>query len=280
MINLGLSRPAFLLFALAVSTPSFAQDPDRPSVTDGDFLTVGVGAAYGPSYDGSDDYIVSAIGAVLGHVHGVGISPRTAGLALDFIDDPKDAKISFQFGPVGKLRFDRNSRIQDPVVAALGKRNVAVEVGGNAGFSINRITNSYDSLTFSTDVRWDVGKAHRGMVIAPTVSYLTPVSKGSLVGFTLSAEHVDDKFAHYYYDVPAGSPSGLAAYSAREGWKSVGGLLVSAIDLDGNLANGGFALLVGGGYSKMLGNFKRSPIVEGRGKPDQWTGAVGIAYTF
>jgi outer membrane scaffolding protein for murein synthesis (MipA/OmpV family) len=35
-----------------------------------------------------------------------------------------------------------------------------------------------------------------------------------------------------------------------------------------------------GGYSRMLGDAKRSPYTSIRGSADQWFAAVGIGYTF
>jgi len=277
---------ASLLFAVVVSAaPAHAQDPvptPAKQVFDGDYLTVGAGAAIGPSYDGSDDYVVFPVVAVQGRLGGIGIAPRPGGVALDFINDPDDARFSFQLGPVARARFDRHQQIHDPAVAALGKRDIAVEVGGNAGFSINRLTNPYDSLTFSVDARWDVAKAYRGMVIAPNATFQTPLSKGSFAALSLSAEHVDDDYARYYFSVtPADSlASGLPVYAARSGWKSATIALLGGLDLDGDLTNGGFAVFAGATYSRLLGNFKRAPIVSLRGSPDQFVGAIGIGYTF
>jgi outer membrane protein len=285
MRNLPPSLAALFLAATAVAVPSHAQDVAAPpprSIFDGDYLTVGAGAAVGPSYEGSDDYVFFPAVAAQGRIGGIGIAPRPAGIALDLISEPRDAKFAFQLGPVARARFDRNKQIEDPVVAALGKRDVAVEVGGNAGFSINRIANPYDSLTFSLDARWDVAKAHRGMVIAPNATYQTPLSKGIFLAASLSAERVDDDYARHYFSItPGGSlASGLPAYDAHGGWKTVGLGLLGGIDLDGDLTNGGFALFTGVIYSRLLGNFKRSPIVSVRGSADQFAGAIGIGYTF
>jgi outer membrane scaffolding protein for murein synthesis (MipA/OmpV family) len=35
-----------------------------------------------------------------------------------------------------------------------------------------------------------------------------------------------------------------------------------------------------GQYSRLVGDFKRSPIVAMRGSASQWLGAVGLAYTW
>jgi len=46
------------------------------------------------------------------------------------------------------------------------------------------------------------------------------------------------------------------------------------------VTNGGLALIALGGYSRMLGDAKRTPFTSIRGDADQWMGAVGVGYTF
>lgn len=283
MNNVLRLRLPLALLPLLIAAPAVAQDQTRePTVFDGDYLTVGVGAAIGPSYEGSDDYVVFPFPAVNGRIAGIGISPRAGGLALDFINDPTDAKISFQLGPVARIRFDRNRQIKDEVVARLGKRDVAVELGGMVGFSINRVTNPYDSLNFSVDVRHDVAGAHDGLVISPGVSFQTPLSKGIYTALSVSAEHVDGKYARYYYSVTPGESvaSGLPVYNARSGWKNINAGILTGFDLDGDLTNGGFAVFAGANYSRLLGNFADAPVVSQRGSSNQFTGIIGIGYTF
>ncbi|MGF7171503.1 outer membrane scaffolding protein for murein synthesis (MipA/OmpV family) [Sphingobium xanthum] len=259
-----------------------ADAPAAPTVFDGDYLTIGAGLAFGPGYEGSDSYVAFPVAGLQGRLAGFTISPRPAGLALDLINEPRDSRISFNLGPVARGRFDRTKQIRDPAVIALGKKDTAVEVGGTAGFSINRITNPYDSLSFGVDVRKDVAGAHRGTIVQPTVTFLTPLATSFAVALNVSADHVDSSYAHYYFDVtPAGAiASGLPAYTARAGWKSASTSLITFYDLDGNLANGGFALVGGLSYSRLLGNFARSPIVSLRGSKDQFLLGAGIAFTF
>jgi outer membrane scaffolding protein for murein synthesis (MipA/OmpV family) len=251
-------------------------------VFDGDYLTVGVGYAYGPGYEGSDSYVAFPVAGLQGRLGGFTLSPRPAGLALDLINEASDSKIAFNLGPVARARFDRTKQIRDPAVLALGTRDMAVEVGGAAGVSISRITNPYDSLSFGVDVRKDVAGAHDGTVIQPSIMFLTPLAASTAVVLNISAEHVDDKYARYYFDVtPAGSrASGLPTYTARAGWKNATASLITFYDLDGNLANGGFALVGGVSYSRLLGNFARSPIVSLRGAKDQFLLGAGLAFTF
>lgn len=268
--------------AIALAAPAAAQDGnDQTSVFDGDYLSVGVGAAYGPSYAGSDDYVVYPAPLIQGSLHGIAIDPRSGGVALDFIPDPDDG-VGFNLGIAGRVRLDRAHHIEDPVVRRLGKLDTAVEIGPTAGVTIPHLLNPYDSLTLGADVLWDVAGAHHGMVVDPSIAYFTPLSRGIAASLSLSAEYGDGKFADYYYSVaPAGAAaSGLPAFDADSGFTRAGANLLLGFDLDGNLENGGLAVIVLGGYSRMLGDAKRSPLTSIRGSADQWLGAVGLGYTF
>ena len=272
--------------AMLGATPALAQEvgdsestPDayEGSVFDGDWVSIGAGVVYSPSYRGSDDYVFSPLPIVQGSLGGVGINPRPGGLALDFIPDA-DGQVAFSAGVAAKLNRNRAAQIEDPVVESYGKLDTAVEVGPTAGVSFPGVLNPYDSLSFNVDALWDVAGAHKGMTINPSITYFTPVSRGAAVSLSVSASHVDDDYANYYYSVPAGGV--LPAYQAEGGFDSAGINLLGAIDLDGDLANGGLAMIVLGGYSRVLGDAKRSPFTSIRGSADQWMGAIGIGYTF
>ena len=282
-----LCRTALFSLGLGIASPLLAQDAPPPmpveqSVFDGEYLTVGIGVAAVPSYEGSDDYTISPLPVILGSFRGVDFQPRGPGVAFDVIPDRQGAKVDFIFGPVVRARFDRQNSIKDPVVRSLGKLDVAVELGSFAGVQVNRLLNPYDSLTAQVDLRWDVAGAHDGMVVYPSLTYFTPLSRGVASSLTISAEHVDDDYADYYYSIsPAGSvASGLPTFAAGGGWKNVGATVLTGIDLDGDITNGGFGLIVLGSYSRMLGDPKRSPVTSIRGSADQWFGAIGIGYTF
>lgn len=279
------SRAALLSLGLCLSSPLLAQEEPAPaeqSVFDGDYLTVGAGIAVGPSYEGSDNYTISPLPVVLGSIGGIDFQPRGPGIAFDFIPDRKDAKVDFILGPVVRARFDRQNSIKDPVVRSLGKLDFAVEVGPFAGIQVNRVLNPYDSLTAQVDVRWDVAGAHEGMVVYPSLTYFTPLSRSVVTSLAVSAEHVDDNYADYYFSIsPAGTAaSGLPTFAATGGWKNVGVTSLTAIDLDGDVTNGGFSLIFLGSYSRMLGDPKRSPVTSIRGSANQFFGALGVGYTF
>jgi len=249
----------------------------------GDFLTVGVGAAVVPSYAGSDDYVFTPAPLVFGSIGGVGISPRGAGLALDFIPDGDG--VSFDLGPVARMRSDRATQIKDDVVESLGELDRAIEVGGTAGIGFSGVLNPYDVVSVSGDVLWDINGAHEGMTFSPGVSYFTPLSRSMAAVLSLSAEWADEDFHDYYYRVtPAQSlvTGGVLApfEPSGSGFTQAGATFLMAYDLNNNLADGGWALAGVVGYSRMLGDAKRTPFTSTVGSADQFFGGAGIGYTF
>ena len=182
-----------LIAGLAFATPALAQEveesapvPAGPPETifDGDYLSVGIGVAYNPSYSGSDDYNVNVLPIVQGSLGGIDINPRPGGLALDFIPDP-DEGIAFSAGPMIRLRADRDDveDINDDIVARYGELDRAVEVGVSLGVSYPKLLNPFDSLSFNVDAAWDVAGAHGGMAISPSVTYFTPLSRATAARF-------------------------------------------------------------------------------------------------
>jgi len=252
-------------------------------VLEGDFFIVGVGVGLVPTYEGSDDYVATPFPAFAGRVGGIGIAPRAGGLALDLIDDSDTTgNVRFQFGPAARLRFGRDGDVKDDVVERLEDQDLAVEVGLNGGVSFDQVLHPYDRVTFSTDVRWDVAGAHDGMVVAPGVSYLTPLSRGIFAAVNVNTEWVDDSFAEYYYGITPeqAAITGLPQYDADGGFKSAGVNLIAGFDLNGDITDGGLALVGLAGYNRLFGSAKDTPFTSARGSANQWVGGLGISYTF
>ena len=159
-----------LCISAALCAPAFAQASEfiKAEVVDrgvfaGDWVMVGVGAGYHPSYDGSDDYVLFPMPNAQGSVGGIEFGVRGPGLYADLIaDGHSDNNVKFLLGPLVRARMDRHSNVKDPIVRLLAKVDVAVEVGASAGVSFSKIINPYDSLTLSSDIQWDVAGAHRG----------------------------------------------------------------------------------------------------------------------
>ncbi len=245
-------------------------------------LTVGVGAAYLPSYEGSKDYQVSPAAVAIGKVDDFAFILRGTDFSLNLIRGGQKAPVSFAFGPVAHLRLDRSSRVDDPVVASLGKVKKAVEVGAYAGVSFNHLLDPYDSLTFRVAGQHDVTGIHDSTLWIPAITYLTPVSRRTIVSVSAEAEHAGDRYARTYYGITPAQAlrSGLPAYDPRGGWKDWRVSMLVGQTLTGDLYRPRLSAFAGLSYSRELGNFARAPIVAIRGSRNQWLAAAGLAYSF
>ncbi|MBH5321854.1 MipA/OmpV family protein [Aurantiacibacter sediminis] len=262
-------------------------DPGIPadSVLAGDFLTLGAGAAYTPSYQGSDDYVISVLPAIVGSVGGIDVNPRAGGVTVDFIEDPRSG-IGFDLGVAARIRADRTSQIEDEVVIQYGELDTAIEVGPSVGVNYRGLLNPFDNISASLDVMFDVAGAHEGTVVTPSVSYTTPLSRAVLASLTVNAEWTDENYRDYYFTVDplnfiGPQPDALPAFQASgSGFKSIGAATFVAIDLDGDVTNGGLGVVLLGGYSRLLGDAADTPFTSIRGSRDQFLGAIGLTYTF
>jgi outer membrane scaffolding protein for murein synthesis (MipA/OmpV family) len=279
---------ACALLAACIASPAFAQDqptaaamPSPEQVANKDMVTVAVGGAITPDYEGSDDYRIIPAAAIRGKVGGISFNTRGTYLFVDVV--PGNAKIDFDAGPIVGLRLNTRRNIEDDIVKLLPKRKRAIEVGAFAGVSFHGLTNPYDSLGLRVDVLHDVGGAHKSTTFSPNLEFSTPLSTKTYASASVGAEFVSNRFADYYYSIsPADSVATggvLLPFNASGGmknWKA--GLLLNQ-SITGNLLHG-FSVFGLGQYSRLVGDFKRSPIVSERGSASQWIGALGLAYTW
>jgi outer membrane scaffolding protein for murein synthesis (MipA/OmpV family) len=267
--------------ALAQSEPTSGSLPTPEEIANKDIVTVAVGGAMVPDYEGSDDYRIIPAGAIRGKVSGISFVSRGTYLYVDAI--PGNAKIDVDAGPIVGARFNSRRHIDDPIVKLLPHRKTAFEVGAFAGLSFHGLTNPYDTLSVRIDALHDIGNAHQSTTFSPNLEFTTPVSRTTYVGASVGAEWVSNKYADYYFGVSAAdrlaTGNQLPVFNPDGGmknWKA--GLLVNQ-SLSGSLLHG-ISLFGTGQYSRLVGNIRRSPIVSQRGSAGQWIGALGLAYTW
>jgi outer membrane scaffolding protein for murein synthesis (MipA/OmpV family) len=268
--------------ALAQSAPPSAELPKPEELSNRDMFTVAVGVGYTPDYEGSDDYRIIPAAAIRGQVSGINFSTEGTYLYVDVF--PKtSSNYDFLIGPVVGARLNRTRKIDDDIVRLLPEKKTAIELGGYAGVSFSGLTNPYDSLAVKVAAVHDVADAHQSTVIMPEVSFSTPLSRRTYASLSLGGEWVTNKFADYYFSVtPADSlltGGALPVFDADGGmknWKA--GLMVNQ-SITGDLL-GGFSLFGMANYSRLMGDFKRSPLVSQRGSASQWLLATGVAYTW
>ncbi len=268
--------------ALAQSAPAGGSAlPSPEEVANKDMITVGAGAAIVPDYEGSDDYRVIPAAAIRGKVGGFSFSTRGSYFYFDAIPHRGSSKVDVNLGPIVGVRFNSRRHIHDDVVELLPRRKTAIEAGGFVGVSFHGLTNPYDTLALRLDVTHDVGSAHKSTIFSPNLEFSTPLSRTTYASANVGMEFVGNRFADYYYTItPADSAaSGVPVFDADGGmknWKA--GLLLNQ-SITGDLLHG-ISIFGLGQYSRLVGDFRRSPIVSVRGSPNQWIGAIGLAYTW
>jgi outer membrane scaffolding protein for murein synthesis (MipA/OmpV family) len=269
----------FVFALLATTAPASAQesapDPNR------DTLSIGLAGAMLPRYEGSGDYKLIPAAAIRGKVSGVSFITQGTALFVDIVPSSSGPGTKFNLGPMAHVTLNRSSlkTVRDPQIVALGRIPVAVEVGGHVGVTrTGLITSDYDSLNIDVAVSHDVTGIHDSLIVSPSITYGTPLSRKAYVGAVVSADHVGSRYARTYFGVsPTQSlASGLSPYNPGQGFKTVNAGVFGNVSLTGDLL-GGLSAFAIGNYSKLLGEFGRSPVVRER---NQWFGGLGLAYTF
>ena len=260
-------------------------DDDSERTWSRDYIAVAAGVLSTSKYNGDDDRRLLPAVYLRGRISGYSFSTRGTNFQVDLIRQRRGQKTDFKFGPIISLRSDRTGKIDDPQVAALGKRKLAVETGLFVGVShTGVITSAYDQIAFRFVALKDVSGRHGSWAASPTIDYGTPLSKRAYVGVSASVNFYGKGFGRYYFDIdPAGSAaSGLPVYDGA-GRKATAGKytlgIAGAYALSGDLRKG-FVLLGGAQYGRLGKDYARSPIVADLGSADQWLFGGGLAYQF
>lgn len=260
-------------------------DDDSGRTWSRDYFAIAAGVLSTSKYNGDDDRRILPAFYLRGRISGYSFSTRGTNFQVDLIRQRRGQKTDFKFGPIISLRGDRTGKIDDPQVAALGKRKLAVETGLFAGVShTGVITSAYDQISFRVVALKDISGRHGSWAASPTIDYGTPLSKHAYVGVSASVNFYGKGFGRYYYDIdPAGSAaSGLPVYDGA-GRKATAGKytlgIAGAYALSGDLRKG-FVLLGGAQYGRLGKDYARSPIVADLGDADQWLFGGGLAYQF
>lgn len=279
-------RRALLSIPLLLATPAFAQEaappPIDPAKLDGDSLTIAVAGGLTPSYEGSNNYVLAAIPLVRGRVSRINFTLRGNRFSADLVPTSGGPGWDVQLGPVASVNFNRSAAIVDARVRKLPHSKTAIELGGYAGLAKQGVvTSDYDRLGVSVTTVHDINGAHGSYVVTPSLDYTTPLSTKSVVGLSVSADYMGEGYANEYFSIDAagGIASGLPVFTAHKGWKDWTLSAIGAVSLTGDLT-GGLAMMGGLSYRRLLEDAARSPVTSIAGSPSQWTGMMGLAYTF
>lgn len=236
-----------------------------------------------PDYEGSDDYVLTPAAGALVRVAGRSITLRGSTLSVDVVPEYDDQNFKILAGPFVNLNFDRTGVPRDAIVSLTRKRRTAIEAGLFFGFTKSGVlTSPSDSLSVTVSASRDFSGVHHSIVLTPSLDYMMPVSRGTMLGASLSADIVGGRYARYYFGVgpQSSTMSGLPQYLPGAGVKSVTLSLLGAVALNHDLDRRG--VLVGAviNYERLLGSFASSPIVAQRGNANQVIASAGVGYHF
>jgi MipA family protein len=155
--------------------------------------------------------------------------------------------------------------------------------------AIGRIFVQYqlDRLMLSADMATDIlGDGHKGTEVTLGATYIfNPVGRTMLM-VGPSVTWASDDYMHSYFSTTADrlrpvdpaalvAPGSTVGYKADAGFKNAGLTAILIHPLNDNWSITSYA-----GYSRLLGDAADSPFVKENGDRDQFTGGLGLSYTF
>jgi MipA family protein len=242
-------------------------DTLMPGVTN---VRIGIGPAVSTKYEGSKAYQVKAVPLIsLRYKNILQIDNNQVRINLFGDQNTLFQATNFRAGPMIKVDFGRSAK-NSPNLTGLGNVGTSIELGGFVSYANG-------PFRYRLRARHDVTSGHSGLVADADVSLAIYRTRTTSVGGKLGTTWVNGKYMNSYFGVtPAQSAaSKLPVYVAGSGVKNINLSLGSEVKLSPR-----WALVMDGGYHRLLGNAKNSPLVRLRGSANQFSfGAYGV-YSF
>lgn len=226
---------------------------------------LGLGVAFVPDYEGSDDYEAAPLlqarfnwgnnmyFSLLGNTARANLIPSR----------------ELQFGPLLRYRPERND-VENDRVDAMEKVDAAIELG---------VFLTYDlpNWVFSISATQDVADAHDGYVVDLGFGYRHKLQEQTVLTIFAKTTYANEDYMDTYFGIDRADAarSGLRTFNADSELKDVG---VGALVQHNFTSNWG--LLGAVKYTKLLGDASDSPIVDDEGDDNQWLLGVLVNYRF
>jgi len=222
-----------------------------------DRVTLGLGLAAVPAYQGADEYRVLPF-PLLNVQMGPFFASVVNGIGMNVIDTPE-----FKFG--GSVTYVRGYRSRDipngidSLSDGMGARLFSsVKLGGvNTTFGATRV----------------IGGT-KGTIVDLQLSYPMMMSRRLSLIPSVSTTWANDKHMNGYFGITSAEAqaSGLRAFRAGGGFKDITAGVTASYHL-----SGGLNLTASGGMSYLFDRAADSPLVEHRWRP---AGFMGLSYSF
>jgi outer membrane protein len=260
-----LSGPA-LAQPASIGGVAVGSDPGQPMN-----VTVGVGPAIAPDYEGSDDYeLLPFFNLRAGNLY----HPETyiqvlgARLVSNFL--PHD---HWRLGIVGQFIRERDD-VEDDRVDDLKSVDASVLLGLIAGYDF--LATPQHDLVIEAEARQDVA-GDNGFLGSLRLRYGTPLGERWRLDASVGTSWASEDYMSSYFGIDAGDAarSGLDEYNADEGFKdaSVGATLTYRF-------LGNWSVAATGLYTRLIGDAEDSPVVADRGDENQFVAGALVSYRF
>lgn len=237
----------------------------------GPVYTIGLGVAFAPDYEGSDDYTAVPLWNLrAGDLYHPDTFVQLLGPTLRSNLLPSD---HWRFGISGQYQPDYDnvdsSRVQD-----LNDTDATGLLGLTVGYDF--FAERAQDLAIELDAQYDVLEGNGG-ILTPRLRWQTPLSQQMVVGAAISATWGSEDYMGNRFSINAreSAGSGLDGYDADSGVKNamVTGTasyrLAEAWSLTGLVA-----------YSRLFSEASDSPIVDDEGDENQLLGGLLVNYSF
>lgn len=226
---------------------------------------VGLGLAFVPDYEGSEDYTaVPIINARLNLNNHMYIGFLGSTLRANLVPNQE-----WNAGPLLRYRPERDD-VDNDQVDAMKKVDAAIEAGGF-------LTYNMQEWTFSVSAAQDIAGGHEGFVMDLGAGYRYKLDSQTTLTVNGQLTFASSDYMHAYFSVDQGDSirSGLRTYSADGGIKDIGIGCALQHGFDRNWSMVGVLK-----YTRLLGDAADSPVVDDVGSANQMLIGAFVNYSF
>jgi len=173
--------------------------------------------------------------------------------------------------------FGRDKEVSNKTIAALKKIKANINIGGYLSYTNNNLFLNGDEFELRFQSVHDVSSVHKGTLSTFTSTYTLPLFIPWRVEFELESSFADENYMDSYLSINQSDSliSGLTEYQASAGFLE--------LNLNANVilfSNPSWATYMRIGYSRLLNDAAKSPIVKEQGSKNQSQLGFGLFYRF
>jgi outer membrane protein len=232
-------------------------------------IRLGLGPVTSPDYDGDDRYDMKPAPMVSLHYRDLILIDNNNIRINLFGKDGLFDSDRYRAGPL--LKLDRGRKESDSKdLTGLGDVGTSIELGVFASYT-------YERTRARLRLQHDVISGHRGLRVIGDLRYIFINIKDLVVTSSASIEWANDDYMNSYFSITPEQSlrSGLPGFDAGPGPRA------ASLSVGANYAiSRHWALVASVGYSRLLGDARKSPLIAMRGSSNQFRNGLFVVYVF